>query len=62
MKSEDDDETTVVSDNKRKKVFGPNTHSKGHNLMKTEAEVETAIAEEGDEEEDICLSPDFNCG
>lgn len=31
--------------------------------MKTEAEVETAIAEEGDEEEeDLCANPDFNCG
>lgn len=30
--------------------------------MKTEAEVETAIAEEGEEEEDICLRPDMNCG
>jgi len=30
--------------------------------MKTEAEVETAIAEEDEEEEDLCANEAFNCG
>jgi len=30
--------------------------------MKTEAEVETAIAEEDEEEEDLCTNDAFNCG